>query len=63
MKVSDPRVAADVLAALTRANIQFNNFSLGTPSLDDVFFALTGRPAEETSDPDSNETTKKEARA
>ena len=63
VKVSDPRVAADVLGALTRANIQFNNFSLGTPSLDDVFFALTGRPAEEKSDPDSNQKAKKEARA
>jgi ABC-2 type transport system ATP-binding protein len=63
VKVSDPRVAADVLGALTRANIQFNNFSLGTPSLDDVFFALTGRPAEEKPDPDSSEKAKNEARA
>ena len=40
-------MAADVLSALSRAKIQFTDFSLGAPSLDDVFFALTGRPAEE----------------
>jgi len=47
IKVADASVAADVLGALSRAKIQFTDFSLGTPSLDDVFFALTGRPAEE----------------
>jgi ABC-2 type transport system ATP-binding protein len=46
VKVADAKVAADLLGALSRANIQFTNFSLGAPSLDDVFFALTGRPAE-----------------
>jgi ABC-2 type transport system ATP-binding protein len=46
VKVPDARVAAEVLAALSRANIPFTNFALGAPSLDDVFFALTGRPAE-----------------
>jgi ABC-2 type transport system ATP-binding protein len=46
VKVSDARVAAEVLGALSRANIPFTNFALGAPSLDDVFFALTGRPAE-----------------
>jgi ABC-2 type transport system ATP-binding protein len=45
VKVPDAAVAADVLAALSRASIQFSNFSLGAPSLDDVFFALTGRAA------------------
>jgi ABC-2 type transport system ATP-binding protein len=47
VKLADAKVAADVLGALSRANIPFLNFSLGEPSLDDVFFALTGRPAEE----------------
>ena len=47
VKVSDAVVAKDLLGALSDANIQFTNFSLGTPSLDDVFFALTGRPAED----------------
>jgi ABC-2 type transport system ATP-binding protein len=47
VKVPDASVAADVLGALSRANIPFINFSLGAPSLDDVFFTLTGRPAEQ----------------
>jgi ABC-2 type transport system ATP-binding protein len=49
VKVSDASVAADVLSALSRARIQLTDFSLGAPSLDDVFFALTGRPAEKQS--------------
>jgi ABC-2 type transport system ATP-binding protein len=44
LKVADAAAAADVLSALSRANLQLSGFSLGTPSLDDVFFALTGRP-------------------
>jgi ABC-2 type transport system ATP-binding protein len=44
VKVADASAAADVLSALSRANIILSDFSLGTPSLDDVFFALTGRP-------------------
>jgi ABC-2 type transport system ATP-binding protein len=47
VKVPDATAAADVLGALCRANIQFTNFSLGAPSLDDVFFALTGHPADD----------------
>ena len=45
-QVSDASVAAEVLSALSRAKIQFTDFSLGSPSLDDVFFALTGRSNE-----------------
>jgi ABC-2 type transport system ATP-binding protein len=45
------REASDVLAALLAAGIEPVDFSLGSPSLDEVFFALTGRageaPAEE----------------
>ena len=47
IKLGDAAAASDVLAALARANIALSGFSLGAPSLDDVFFALTGRPAEE----------------
>jgi len=43
VKVFDASAAADVLSALSRAKIQLTDFSLGAPSLDDVFFALTGR--------------------
>jgi ABC-2 type transport system ATP-binding protein len=47
VKVPDGSAAANVLNALSRANIPLTDFALGTPSLDDVFFALTGRAAEE----------------
>lgn len=46
VKVTDASSAADVLSALSRAKIMLTDFSLGTPSLDDVFFTLTGRPPE-----------------
>jgi ABC-2 type transport system ATP-binding protein len=46
VKVADATGATDLLSALSRANIQLSDFSLGTPSLDDVFFTLTGRPPE-----------------
>jgi ABC-2 type transport system ATP-binding protein len=39
--------AADVLAALSGSEIEIAEFSVGTPSLDEVFLALTGRRAEE----------------
>jgi len=44
--VADASAAADVLSALSRAEIKLAHFSLGAPSLDDVFFALTGHLAE-----------------
>jgi ABC-2 type transport system ATP-binding protein len=46
VKVSDASKAIDVLRALAAANVRFADFSLGSPSLDDVFFALTGHVAE-----------------
>jgi ABC-2 type transport system ATP-binding protein len=46
VKLSDAALAADVLAALTRAKIKCTSFTMGAPSLDDVFFALTGHAAE-----------------
>src|SRR5262245_9197648 len=39
--------AADVLKAMTDGGIDIAQFSVGHPSLDEVFLALTGRPAEE----------------
>jgi len=47
VKITDAGVAATVLGELSRRQIALTDFSLGAPSLDDVFFALTGRPAEE----------------
>ncbi|WP_276247567.1 ATP-binding cassette domain-containing protein [Haladaptatus sp. YSMS36] len=40
--------ATSVLQALSNAGVQVAEFSLGQASLDEVFLALTGRPAEET---------------
>ena len=45
-RLASPAQAADVLAALTEDSVDVAEFSVGTPSLDEVFFALTGRPAE-----------------
>ena len=55
MPVSDPGeltarlqnpAQAEVLAALTRAGIEVAEFSVGNPSLDEVFLAITGRTSE-----------------
>ncbi|BDG05680.1 ATP-binding cassette domain-containing protein [Anaeromyxobacter oryzae] len=40
--------AAAVLSALSERGIEVAQFSVGDPSLDEVFLALTGRPAETT---------------
>ena len=42
--------AAEAVAELARAGVQIAHFSLGQPSLDEVFLALTGHPAEEVAD-------------
>jgi ABC-2 type transport system ATP-binding protein len=39
--------AAEALAELARAGVRIADFSLGQPSLDEVFLALTGHPADE----------------
>jgi ABC-2 type transport system ATP-binding protein len=38
---------AEVVAELSRAGVRVASFSLGQPSLDEVFLALTGHPAED----------------
>ena len=43
---ADPDRAAEALATLTAAGLGIADFSLGQPSLDEVFLALTGHPAE-----------------
>ncbi len=55
VKVADAAAAAHVLSALSAANIMLSDFSLGTPSLDDVFFTLTGRPPAKDSAPEAGE--------
>ena len=47
---ADADRGAEAVAELARAGIQIADFSLGQPSLDEVFLALTGHPAEETDD-------------
>jgi ABC-2 type transport system ATP-binding protein len=44
---ASPDLAAEAVGELTRAGIEVANFSLGQPSLDEVFLALTGHTAEE----------------
>lgn len=46
-KIEDSSRATEILNLLTEAKIELTDFSLTTPSLDDVFFALTGRPSED----------------
>jgi ABC-2 type transport system ATP-binding protein len=45
-RVSDPERVAVALAELSRAGVAVTQFALGQPSLDEVFLALTGHPAE-----------------
>jgi ABC-2 type transport system ATP-binding protein len=45
-RLQTPAQAAEILAALTRAGIEVAEFSVGNPSLDEVFLALTGRTSE-----------------
>lgn len=47
VKVGTAAEASKVLDALAKGKVVVKEFSLGSPSLDDVFFALTGRPAED----------------
>ena len=44
---SDADRAAEAVAELTRSGVRIADFSSGQPSLDEVFLALTGHPAEE----------------
>lgn len=46
-RVDHPRDAAALLPALLDAGVDVAEISLGQPTLDEVFLALTGRPAEE----------------
>jgi ABC-2 type transport system ATP-binding protein len=46
VKVESAVRASELLQALSRAGIAVSDFALGQPSLDDVFFALTGRATE-----------------
>ena len=44
--VASESLVADALSALASAGVGVAEFSMGQPSLDEVFFALTGKPAD-----------------
>jgi ABC-2 type transport system ATP-binding protein len=46
-RASDPERVAHALAELSRSGVALTDFALGQPSLDEVFLALTGHPAED----------------
>jgi ABC-2 type transport system ATP-binding protein len=50
-RVPESAPAARALTALEGAGIDLAQFALGQPSLDEVFLALTGRPAEDAGTP------------
>ena len=52
---ADPDRAAEAVAELSRSGVRIADFSLGQPSLDEVFLALTGHPAEEQIEQDTEE--------
>ena len=49
-RASGEAVVAEALIALSGSGVAVSEFSVGQPTLDEVFFALTGRAAEETTD-------------
>jgi ABC-2 type transport system ATP-binding protein len=46
-RAPDPERVGEALTQLSRRGLVVAEFALGQPSLDEVFLALTGRPAEE----------------
>lgn len=52
---ADAARVSSAIAELTGAGFDVSDFSLGQPTLDEVFLALTGHPAEETNDDQSEE--------
>jgi ABC-2 type transport system ATP-binding protein len=58
MPCGDADTAAETVGELARNGIEVADFSLGQPSLDEVFLALTGHRAEEQTDDDEAETEK-----
>jgi ABC-2 type transport system ATP-binding protein len=52
--VSDPERVSRALTELSRSDVGIAEFALGQPSLDEVFFALTGHGAEEATDDETD---------
>ena len=53
VRVEDAERVTEALAELTRSGVGVTDFSLGRPSLDEVFMALTGHPAEDQAETES----------
>jgi ABC-2 type transport system ATP-binding protein len=45
-RLANPAQAAEVLSVLTKDNVEVAEFSVGSPTLDEVFLAITGHTAE-----------------
>jgi ABC-2 type transport system ATP-binding protein len=58
---ADADRAAEAIAELARSDVGIADFSLGQPSLDEVFLALTGHPAEEEPDVEAFDTDQEQA--
>ena len=54
-RVSEPQRVPNAMAELERADIPVAEFALGQPSLDEVFLALTGRPAVDQTEEEGEE--------
>ncbi len=52
---ADADRAVEAMAELSRSGVRIADFSLGQPTLDEVFLALTGHPAEEEPDDEVQE--------
>jgi ABC-2 type transport system ATP-binding protein len=53
--------AAEAIAELSRSGVRIADFSLGQPSLDEVFLALTGHPAEDQIDDEATDLQEEQA--
>jgi ABC-2 type transport system ATP-binding protein len=58
---ADADRAAEAVAELSRSGVRIADFSLGQPSLDEVFLALTGHPAEDQDDDDEDISSEEQA--
>ena len=52
LPISDPDVSADAVRALDRVGVPIASLEIRSPTLDDVFFSLTGRHVEAEAPPD-----------
>ena len=61
VRCADAERAAEAVSQLARSGVRVADFSLGQPSLDEVFLALTGRPAEDQASDEAIPTGKEQA--